>query len=196
MTVINYPGPYGLRFFYTTTHGNHKLELNVEVDGDPAPGTGPASIDLVQKDSSLDSMANVVDALFDLFKVFYPSADNTWDRAELWKYQADSFNADYIATADIADDGTSGSPSVAAGEAIYSFRTSEGGVMKVVFEETTQPAGVTQSYADLGTAPKAFVDYVLSNDSVPLGRDTSRPISFLHLNIGQNERWFKKIYRP
>ena len=193
--TANFPGPYGLRMFYTASTREHVQQLNIDLDQDAAPGDPFENLTVVTIAAQSPSLDAYVDAWVALMVPFYASATATIDYAELWKYDPGTYDATFISSYDIAEAGTAGGSTNIASEGIYTFRTTEGGVMKIVFEDTVTSPGASVPYASLGGSSADLVDFVLGDGGGFLGKDTSFPISFLKFHPGTNERNFKKVYR-
>jgi hypothetical protein len=199
--AINYPGPYELRFFYSTdvTPGgsrDHVMRLNLNLQSDPTPGAAFSTINAINAASSTNALDDVAGEMEALLAPLYSAADSTFDRWELWKYETDTFNAQYISALDAVTSPSGGSDANPAGQVIFTFRTSEGGVMKVVLMEPINTPGQSLGYASLASVNTDFIDYFLdSANGWFIGRDTSYPIVFLKFHPGQNEAIFKARYR-
>jgi hypothetical protein len=199
--TVNFPGPYELRIIYTcnATPGGiltHQHRLNVDVDGTPDVGEDFANIDIVTRADGNHILSVVVENYVALLAPFFNSTATTFTIAELWKYEAGTFNADYVSTYEIDEPGTSASSLQKASEAIFTFRTLEGGIMKLVLLDGVFAPDVPKVYADMGSDAQDLVDYVVDAVSARfLGRDTSYPAVFLRLFNGQNENVFKRRYR-
>lgn len=193
--ALNYPGPYTLKIFYTFSSLEHVLQLNTTVLSSPAPGTAFADMDI---DDDILGSVDLETALDDLLAVLRPlfHSNTNFGRAELWKNVAESFEADFWSTIDISLAGTGATANTPAAEAIFVFRSYEGGVMKIHLEETFRALGVPLNYAGLTTAEQNFVNHIISGAGRYIARDTSKPFAFLRMYPGQSEAIFKKRYRP
>lgn len=199
--ALNYPGPYEVRISYTVTTGisvmTHTQRLNVRVDGTPDPGTAMTDIDFLRRDNSPFAADAEIDAWVALMRPrFATHASNNIINAELWKYEPNSFDSSFISTYDISLAANGSGTTLLAGQEMYTFRTSEGGIMKLNFMQTVQAQGSPLAYAALSAGQKAIVDAVRNGTSPWLGRDTSYPFSFIRMYPGSNEALFKKIFRP
>lgn len=199
--TFNYPGPYELRINYTVTNGTivvpHQQRLNVRCDGSPAPGDLFSTINFLDRSDSSIIANTAVDAWVNLIKIrWVANVANNIVNCELWKYEPESFEGTFISARDIAVAATGTGTTVAAGQELYTFRTQEGGVMKLSFMQSREAVGAPKSYAALNADQKAIVDYVIdSDDALWLGRDTSYPVAFMRMFPGQNEALFKKVFR-
>lgn len=194
MTVINYPGPDELRIIYTVSGLTHTQRLNVDAVGSPAPGTLFNAIELVMADGTLQTAQAVTDAWVALLRPFFSTATTDFVRAELWHYEPESFSADYVSAYDIALAGSSGGTYVPAGQVILTFRTTEGGVMKIALMESTVAAGISLT-PPYGGINLALANYVIDENAPFLGRDTSYPFANIAYHPGQNEAVFKRRFR-
>lgn len=194
MTVINYPGPYEVRLVYTVAGLTHMQRLNCRIAGTPAPGTPFSSIDILLADDTTDTLENQVDLWVALIQPFLSGASSDIVRAELWVCEADSFASDYVSSYDIALPGTSGGVYTPAGQWIYTFRTTEGGVMKVSIMEAVVTPGVSLTAPYTGSS-LALANFVIDSNAPWLGRDTSYPFANIAAHPGQNESVFKRRFR-
>ena len=199
--ATNFPGPYQLRIFYEVGPGLypdmvHVMQLNLALLSDPDLGTLFADIDVVARIVATHPLATVTDEISALMQPHFNSTDVTILYAELWKYEAGTFNATYVSSYVIDLPGTGIPASWPAGQLIYTFRTYEGGVMKVSLQETTTEWGNSVSYGDLSQEAQDFADYFTGDTaSFFLARDTSYPFICLARHPGQNEALFKKRFR-
>lgn len=192
--TINYPGPYELRIYYTNAPLVHSMRLNVSCSPDPTPGDLFSAINALQRNTNVIAMSTLTDNWITLIKPLFHTGI-VFNYAELWKYTAGTFEAEFISTYDINVQGTSATSPVPAGQQILSFRTIEGGVLKMNFMEASRASGLPVSYPSLTTQEKAVVDAVLAVSNAWKGRDTSFPFAFIRCYPGTNEALFKRRYR-
>lgn len=200
--ALNFPGPYELRLYYTVTIGTqiltHVARYNLAVNGPIAPGTEFPDIQVVRR-SGVDLTAGgqlntVLVAWVTLIKAKFPNTVN-FDYAELWRYTPFSFEADYVSTYPLDIPGTAGGSVVPAGQEIWTFRTLEGGIMKLSFMETNVAPGATRSAGTAVGGDATIRDFVIGSNNWILARDTSYPFSAIKIHPGQNEAVFKKRFR-
>jgi hypothetical protein len=198
--AINFPGPYDLRFFYTCTSGgvarNHVMKLNLDVDGSPTPGTAFSSITPVRRVGLTTDLAAAADAWAALWLAAYPSTAFTLSHVELWEYAPQSFDSQFVSTYQLNDVGVGGNTLTAAGQYIITFRTQEGGILKLSFMEPPILSGVTDPVPLAATGMQAIVDFVISDQNWIRARDTSYPFAAIAGFPGINERLFKDRFRP
>ena len=204
--ALNYPGPYELRIHYTVSIAgvviNHVQRLNIRLAAEPAAGEVFSAINALNRADVSHPLDEVTDRWIELMQPKFDVENAAFSHAELWKNVPDSFEASFKATYPIALPGTAAGGPLTGGQIIYTFRTAEGGIMKVVMMETNQSAGPTIPAASLTGADDAIVDFLTDAtvvSGVPgamfLARDTSYPFANIALHPGVNEATFKKRWR-
>lgn len=177
----------------------HKSNLNVSLVEPAAQGDVFGNYDINDKDGpTVVSLATVVEDWLTIFNLLFDTT-MTIDSVELWKFiTPQSFDATFWSSyTPVANAGTSAGTGQAASQNIFSFRSQEGGNMKVEPIESLQVPGPPLAYAAMGANAQALVDYILGGDEVLytapfLARDTSYPFSFNRQFPGQNEELWKK----
>ena len=198
--AINYPGPYEVRVFYTvdTSPGDaitHQFRWSCELAGTPNPGDPFNTIDVYLSGGSTAALHTTTLAVINVVEDLFNSTDATFDYAELWKYEAGTFNANFVSSYTIGSAGTSASATVPCSESIFTFRSTEGGIWKLVLLDTVGTPNIPAAYADLNAINKAIVDYFFDSSTSPVkARDGGYPFSFIRLYPGQNEALFKARY--
>lgn len=197
--ALNYPGPYQVRIGYDSTPTGfstlaHVLQLNVALQSDPAPGTAFDSITAITSGAGTRALDLAVDDLVSLIQPFYHTSSNI-STAELWKYEPNSFEASFVSSYDISVNGTSGVVGRAASQVIFTFRSTEGGIMKMSFAETGFAAGSTDFPPFAQASWTALANHIIGTTNVWLARDTSYPFVAKAVHPGNNEAIFKKRFR-
>ena len=202
MPALNYPGPQQIRLFYTTAPTSfpsiqHEARYNIRISGGaPAPGTAFGSMTAALKGGGTLALNTYMDNWAILMKALMSNvANNTIDYAELWDYPALSNNGSFVSAYTMNVAGTTALPSLPAIQNMITFRTAEGGIMKLNFMEGWSGIGVidTPPFAQAGF--QAVADFVISANNAWLGADTSFPFAIKAMFPGQNEALFKKRYR-
>lgn len=199
--ALNYPGPYQLRIYYTVGSApvlplKHVIQFNVDLDDPPVLGDAFADMDCKARAVASHPLDLVVDELVAALVAVYAVADANFDYAELWSVEPLSFNMTYVSSYVIDEPGTDIGDTVPSGQTIFTYRTYEGGIMKVSLMETTGAAGPTVAYSDLSADWKAIADKFTGDaDSFYLARDTSYPFLCLAIHPGTNEALFKARFR-
>lgn len=198
--ALNFPGPYGLKIFYTTTPVGfpamtHKLEVNVKVVGTPTPGTSADDIVVETHDSAGISLEGAMLAIVNAMRPLYHTSTD-FTLFELWRYAPNSFDATFITSDVIGLQGTSVTNAAPAGQVIMTFRTVEGGSLKLYLMEASFDPGRSQAFPTSFATINTLAGVVThpSNGFI-WARDTSRPVAPKAFFPGQNERLFKKRYR-
>jgi len=197
--MANYPGPYELRVFYTTNEptiiADHVFRLSFRVATDPEPGSPFTTIQVLNKLGSPGATLDTV--LTDLLTVVRPFYVSQVDfvRAEVWRYPPQSFDAAFISAFPIGQGGTGTGTTTIAGQLIFTFRTSNGGVLKVDMRGTTVSPREKLSFPTAFAAFNNLANYILFPSTPFIGRDNGVPIATLFALAGQNERAWKRVYR-
>lgn len=196
--TLNYPGPYEIRIFYTTSVSSvpltHIQHLSLDIVGAVTPGQAFSSI--LPKTRAFPGGSLTLQALVDLWVTSFRSllssgAGNTIDRAELWQYEEGTFDATFISAYTIGLAGLSGGAFVGSGQSIVTMRTQQGGIFKLSFMEVTISSGPS----DFGTISNANLETLVlaieAGDYPWLGRDGSYPFVRIGHYPGINEALFK-----
>lgn len=191
----NFPGPYAVEIEYDVDDVSHKMTLNCDVTGSPAPGDIPSSISLVTRDGVGAQLDLAVNAFAALWMPNLNNANST--RAyTLWKYTPLSTERQFITTDTLTVSGGASGGTVLAHQSTLTFRTQEGNGMRIVILEDALTFNTRSPLASPDvTNYNALRDFIVSDSNWVLARDTSYPIAALNLTGGQNERVFKVRYR-
>lgn len=192
--MANFPGPYVITFNGTVNGQSHTYSINLNVDGNPSAGTPETAISAVRRDATLVNVNTALQALIDLYKVRF-STDYAFGGAVLWEVAPQSFEKQFITALSANALGTNAGSVVLAHYSMYTFRTTEGGIMKLTHLEDVEDSKTQRSYAELGGGEQALIDFIISDQNWLLGYDTSYPIGFIQGSYGENEALFRKRYR-
>lgn len=201
--AVNYPGPYELRVNYTVTKTpggalDHQLRLNIDLAVVGDPGDDFDQFAGTTKNGTQHTLDIITDDLVAVIKPFFNSTDCAINNAELWEYEAGTFNATYITAYDISDTGGVATATVPGSQVLCTMRTTAGGIMKFSLQDIIVGDNLPFTRADFGGSGKeedlaAFL--VDGADCYFQGRDNARPLLFLKMFYGQNENTFKRRYR-
>lgn len=204
--AINYPGPFEIRIFQQSSAISpggilpHVTRFNVVLSSDPPQADTFDNYTVIPGGGVAPTLDTVVEDLLGYMAPLFHTS-RSFGPVELWKYPVpQSFEAVYWATYEPTVSAGTGGQEQAAEQSIWTFRTEEGGIMKVSLMETIRNPGSRLAYAAMTTQEKALVDFILGRGSETYGapfvaRDTSYPISEIALFPGQNEALFKKRFR-
>lgn len=196
---VNYPGPYELRLFYTWTYGGltynsvfrHSLDMQTPADpGDPFEDWLCQS-----RTGDLPYLDVWTDALVALIKVFYHTSSN-FGHAELWEFDPGTYNAHFLSTYTVGVAGTSATATKRASQMILTLRAQNGGSCRLTLGGVVLDVNVTDPYPFANTDANNLADFCVGPDSPLIARDGSYAFSPLNYMVGENERYFKKLYRP
>lgn len=199
--TLNFPGPHVLKFFYTVAPAGglslqHVQQLNLELVGTVQPGTLFEDIEVVPRVVAVHPLDVVVDEYVALLRPLFDLDDVTIDHAELWKVGVGSFDMTFISSYTIGLAATGIGETQLAVAALQTFRSTEGGIMRVSLMESMAAEGPPLVFAGMSQEHQDFVDYFINDShSFFLARDTSYPLAFLRFFPGQNEATFKQRYR-
>ncbi len=197
--AANFPGPWQVRFNYTINLvklRNHQHRLNFDVTS-VAGEIGEDFTNWIPEERDGDAVATldaVVDAYVDLWKVCFANT-LTIVNADLYKYAVGTHDATWYSTKAIATVGTHASANRVDAQQIFTFRTTQGGIMRASWLEGNVDAGDTQQLPLTDAPWDALADYFVTDDVVWIGRDNGYPIAFLGFHPGENERLFKDSHR-
>jgi len=199
--VQNFPGPYELRIEYTTLIGAipiiHTQRLNLDLTTIPNPGDDFTNINVVTRGGvATPVLSAVVDSW--LFLVAGRFEDvTTFGIVELWKYTPLTFDAVFISayTSVVTNGSDVTNPTVVATQEVYTFRTQEGGIMRLTWLETITAAAQPQTFPTGSATVDAIETFVVSSINWILARDTSYPFASLRFLGGQNEKTFRQRFR-
>lgn len=197
--AINYPGPFEVRINYVTDEpaviASHQLRMScimsIEANpGDPFSDWYPeqkGGSNTIPLDTHVSDLLNVVKP--------YHNTAVAYVSAELWEYAPNSFDAVYRSAYSPSNEPTGVPATVPASQAVFTFRTQLGGIMKFTWMGVHISPNVSIPFGGAGY-PTAVATYILGNTAPWIGRDGSFPIAALAFHPGQNEALWKKVNRP
>lgn len=199
--TFNYPGPFGLRMFYTTVISSiplqHRAEYNIDLqEANPIAGTPFGALNVKLRGGTTQLLSAYCDAWVALVRPILSAGGlSTIDYFELWKYTPQTFDAVFVSTYPVNLAATGASGTQTASQSILTFRTVLGGIMRLSFMETMQTPAAFDTPPLSSAAYQAIADHVVSIGNAFLGRDGAYPFSTIAFFPGQNEKLFKKRLR-
>ena len=190
----NFPGPQVIDIQYTFSAQTHHALLNCELTTSPIPGQDLGDFNVKTRGGTTPALATAVANWITLIRPIFGTTAQ-FESWTLWDYVPNSFDRTFINSAVVDLAGTSGSANVASAQLIMTFRTAEGGTMKLAFMENISVPGPTISRATATGAVLAIFQFVEGATNWILGRDTSYPIVGINSLPGQNEALFKRRNR-
>lgn len=185
--TFNFPSPYGLRYLYTVDGLTHKGEVLVNITEDVPVGTAFVDITVNTKSGGTDSLADFVTAYFPALRALYDTSTDIF-AIELWKYEPDSFDATFISATTTTYVGSNAGANVLSGYQMFTFRSMNGGIMKIVCLEPCQNNEGKLGFPSLNTAEQAFANVITASTSPVIARDNGYLALFNFMSGGQNEK--------
>lgn len=196
----NYPGPYEIEFTltgWTSPVREHVMRFSVVALSSPAPGSLPTTIDIQKMNGSSAKLNVVADQIWSFYRSVF-STGITVTGYTLWKYVTGTLAKDFISAGTVTTPaGTNAAAPVPAHQSTLTFRSANGGIMKVVVLESVQTgdARITLIPNAAGQWYQRAAAYHLSADNVAIARDDSYPVAALRVASGQNEKIWRKLFR-
>jgi hypothetical protein len=149
----------------------HHMTIPVNYSGVPVPGVMP---DLVLKDASTDDVESAIGAMFTPIIALFSNTVH-FGLAEAHTVDATTGADQFIWAWNLGLVGGSGSPSVAQGELVFSFKTTLGSAYKLYLMESVQPVSIDflPPYSNAGLL--AVSDFIVGNTSPVYGRKNAYP---------------------
>lgn len=190
----NFPGPFEIEIVSIVQGVEHKQRLNCTLTGSWAIGDAPDTLNMLTKDGGNTQLDTAVTAWVTSMQPFFAS-DYSWTAYTVWQYLAGTFDRVFVTTGALNITGSGTGSTNLAHQSIFTFRSGEGGILKIVQNEDTNTGQIREAYSQLGASAQSFMDFVVSDGSWIMARDTSFPVASLNRIGGQNESVFKKRYR-
>lgn len=193
--VTNFIGPNVITIDYTIGGFKHLMNLNCEVLPGPVSGSPFSTIDLATKDASTVDAQTAIEGFVNAIKpIFHTGA--IFGEAILYSVPFGTTIKNFISSHSLTGfAGTAAGSGNLANQSTFTFRSQEGGILKIVALETVSTDRTRVPLATQTGVIGTFRDYVIATDTWLLARDTSYPISAIGYANGGNERLFKKRYR-
>lgn len=197
--MVNFDGVWELRIYYTVTTSEgpevHKHTIDLNVTGDPAPGTDPADVMLAIPAGGTDDLSSFV--LTTYIPLLQPcfNAQAEFNFCELWKIPEGTFDATFITALEIAEVGTNVAATQTAQQTTFTFRSLGGGNGRVQLMESAFSGNARQSPPFATTPANNLTNFVIGSSSPIVARDNTRFIARIAQNDGQNEKLWRKRFR-
>lgn len=168
----NSPGPYFIRFFYTSSFAPHVMTVPLKgwsagVDNGDFDVWGGGTLPVVDS----------VDDFITLIKPFFPTTVD-FTHYSIYSQPTPTSDAVPVVTAPIASGaGTNVAPGWSrAVSSTFNFKTDLGGNFKIVLLDSASGDAFNPiSLTDITGAALAFVNFIIGDDSFFAGRDGGRP---------------------
>lgn len=194
-TVQNFPGPYEVEILYIVAGEDHIQRINTDVQGSPSIGDDSSTITLETRNGAGVDFETAVDDYIAIVDGVFNATDTEFVSATLNRYEPLSTAKDFISQYDIGLPGIHASPTNLAHQYTTTYRTQEGGIMRLMFLETVLGTEVSVPLSSVTGEFDTLADFVISPANWMLARDTSYPITKLKGTGGENERLFRLRFR-
>lgn len=197
--AVNFPGPYEIEYSILVGTLTHVIRVNCIATPAPTVGDAFSAINVMTRTGTPAVLQTAVDGLWDVIRQAYNNAVSC-TAVTLWRYPVSgSLAKTYVSAGSVTNPaGSSGSATTQAHQFTPSFRTANGGILKMVLLETVFTSNVKQVLVPnvAGSPDQRLAAYILSGSNWALGRDDSWPIAALYGSFGQNEATWRARYRP
>lgn len=195
----NFDGVHETRWKYSVPISGrtiiHTMTLDVKVLGTPVPGTDFTAIQTVAQNGTNATLQAEVQALWDIIRTAYNTAVELV-YVELWRYGPNGQNAIYISASDVTNPlGTSAVVPMAAQQQTFTFRSTNGGIMRLQLMETSVGDNLRQTPPYTPAGFQSLSVYVTGNSRPWQARDDGYPFVAIACSGGQNEALFRKRFR-
>lgn len=197
--MANLPGPYEIEFSldgWVSPNRQHVIRHSVAAVGSPAVGTLPTAVDIQKMGGSTAKLNIVANQIWEFYRLFW-NTSILCSGYQLWRYVSGTLGKDFISTGTVTNPAGSGAGGVNAGQLTQTYRSANGGILKIVVLESNQSgdARITLVPSAVGNASQRLAAYVMSADNVILARDDAYPVNPLRDSRGQNEKIWRLINR-
>lgn len=194
-----YPaGPYLLTIDYVWDNISHEFAANCDVIGTPTTGDDPDSVIMRTKGSVSVDLQTAADALWTVIRMFF-NGTTLASTYTLWKTNPDNEDRLFISGGVLTspNGGNISAPNGVATEAIWTFRTGNGNVMKVNLLEGVFGGNVQIPMAsDTTPGVLGLRTYMTGDNAIVMARDRSFAVAPMNSSYGQNEKTWRRRFRP
>lgn len=195
-----YDGVFELRFSYSVPVAGqvtlpHQHTIDVNVQGFPDVGTAFADIILIQKNSGEIQLNTWVELYMTRLQPFF-STGTEFSVVELWQYPLTGTNATWVSVYDLGIAGTSGSPANPAQQSTLTIRSAAGGILRHQLMEVVFLGQGQENPPFAQSEVTNLVTFLTDVQSPVRARDDGYLVAPLRWSLGQNEKVWRKRYRP
>jgi len=191
------PDRYEVTLYFGVTVGTqlliHEHTMRVNISEAGSPGVGFGSFEVLKKGGVAEDLES---SMLTYLALIYPHYSTTTDfiKMELWTAEIGSDDFTFLSVMDIGEVG-SGAGNQADRYLMWSYRCTDGSVMKQVYLEGENSFDTKQTYPTSSTDLNAIRVYTIGNDSPFLSFRGGVPISSEFLSGGQAESVWKARHR-
>jgi len=191
MGTLRRPGPFTLEIDYVFSGFSHSFSANCDTLGTFASGTPADDVTMKTKDGTGTSLQEFADDIWGVLRVF--SASSTLASTfTLWKRNIHNAEKEFVSAGGLTSPNGGGTGAgLASQEAIWTWRSSTGGIMKIVLLEGYFTSGPTiPLLSDTNPGVSALNTYMQSPTSCVMALDRGFAVAAGNSNYGQNEKIF------
>jgi hypothetical protein len=156
-----------------------------------------ATINLAGKNGSPVPADTWVGNLVSAIDEYFDSGVTNFIGATLWRYEIVDNTRTFISEMTLGLPGDSAVSYRPAGQIVFTWRSSNGGILKYNLMETTAVSNAVLPLGSIASGPAAELrDLFLGPGSCVLARDGGYPIAALRHSGGENEAIWRKRFRP
>lgn len=190
--TVNSLYPYFARLKYSANAHTHwmTIPLGAETGGIPAGESADNYTFFAKNGTELD-FAACMDDFVALLAPFFKTTDS-FILAELWGMATPESDPIFYTAYELGVAGTSANPNVANSQAVMTFRTAAGGILKLYLMEGVNGANGKDDYPFAAAANQNLGAYMIGGTNIIRGRDGAFPISPLRYVSKTNDALRKK----
>lgn len=197
--AANLPGPYEIEFTITGNVNparDHLFRGSCAVVGSPAAGSLPTAVTMQKQGGGTATLAVCANQIWEFIRLFYGNTISC-SGYQLWKYVTGTLAKDFVSAGAVTNPAATGAGGTAAQQITQTYRSANGGIMKLVLLETNQTGNtrVTLIPNGAGTPSQRLAAYVMSADNIFLARDDAYIVAALRDSRGENESLWREIFR-
>jgi len=191
MPTVRRPGPYTLEIDYVYSGLSHSLSLNCDTLGTFTPGTPADDVTMKTKDGTGVSLQQFADDIWGVLRAFFAPATLA-STFTLWKRNIHNAEKDFISAGGLTSpNGSSGLTAIPSSQSIWTWRSSNGGIIKINILEATNPSAPTlPMLSDTTVGVSAMNTYMQSDTTAVMALDRGFAVAAGNSNYGQNEKIF------
>jgi len=195
----NFPGPYELEYTITgnvSPNRDHLFRVSCTAIGSPAPGTLPTAITMQKQGGGTATLAVCANQLWEFIRLMY-GVTISCSGYQFWRYVAGTYAKDFIAAGTPTNVACTGAGGTALGQLTQTYRSANGGIMKLVLLETNQTGNTRTTLIPnaAGTPSQRLAAYIMSADNIAMARDDAFIVAALRDSRGENERMWRLVHR-
>jgi len=189
-----YPGPYEVELSYVGAGITHKQRLNCVITVEGAVGDPFSNFTVQTRGGASITLNAAVDAYVAVLRNKLSTSTNI-TTANLYKYEAGTFDKMFLATYDVNVLGSIASAENLNHQTILTFTSSMGNPFRWTVLDDTTNLNTRIPIRDAIASVQAVATYLTGSTNWIIARDGGYPTGKLNSSEGQNEALFKRRNR-